>query len=203
MPQQVLSSALEKIINQALTLNLNANHDLASLNEKTLTVTLAELGFPLCFNIMNNIVYVNGNNANSDCTINTSLKSLWQLKQSQQLTELIKQDKLNLQGDIKIAQLFASLFENIDIDWQSEIAKHIGDIPTYQLSQLFNVVKKKASFAAKQIPSDASEWLIHEKRLVVTNAELSQFHHTVNGITEEITSVNNRINALSKKINAL
>ena len=88
MPQQVLSSAL--------ALNLNANHDLVSLNEKTLTVTLAELGFPLCFNVMNNIVHVNGNNANSDCTINTSLKSLWQLKQSQQLTELIKQDKVIL-----------------------------------------------------------------------------------------------------------
>mgnify|MGYP000020562474 FL=1 len=204
MPQQVLCSALEKIIKQALALNINGNTALTTLNEKSLTILLAELGFPLTLTVINHSILVNAdatvNASSNNCIITTSLETLWQLKQEQQLTELIKQDKLDLQGDIKIAQQFASLFENIDIDWQSELAKHIGDIPTYQLSQLIGLVHKKATFAARQISSDASEWLIHEKRLLVTNTELSQFNQAVDKTSQAVEQLSQRINQLSNKL---
>lgn len=204
MPQQMLCSALEKIIKQTLALNINDNAALTTLNEKSLTILLAELGFPLTLTVNNNTILISANEARqtdvNNCSINTSLQSLWLLKQEQQLTELIKQDKLDLQGDIKIAQQFASLFENIEIDWQSELAKHIGDIPTYQLSQLVGFVHKKATFAASQIPSDASEWLIHEKRLLVTNTELSQFNQAVDKTSQAVEQLSQRINQLSNKL---
>ena len=204
MPQQVLCSALEKILNQTLALNINDNLMLSVLNEKSLTIMLAELGFPLTITVINNALLVNTYNTTDEsihhCTINTSLQTLWQLKQQQQLTELIKQDKLDLQGDIKIAQQYANLFENIDIDWQSELAKHIGDIATYQLSQGLQRFQNKAKFAAHQIPSDASEWLIHEKRLLVTKTEISKFNQSVNDISQAVEQLNQRINSLSNKL---
>lgn len=204
MSQQVLCSALEKIIKQALALNIKANTALTTLNEKSLTIVLAELGFPITLTVINHSILVNAddtiNASPNNCIISTSLQTLWQLKQEQQLTELIKQDKLDLQGDIKIAQQFASLFENIDIDWQSELAKHIGDIPTYQLSRVVGLVQKKATFAARQISSDAGEWLIHEKRLLVTNTELSQFNQAVDKTSQAVEQLSQRINQLSNKL---
>lgn len=186
MPPQVLSSALETILNQGLKRNLNNNDGLHNLVNKQLLILLTELSFPLAISVTKiNEQYkllVTSPSANencADCTISTSVKSLWQLKKTQQLTELIKQDQLNIDGDIKIAQQFVGIFEAIDIDWQSELAKQIGDIPTYQLTQLVDKVKTKVGFAASQIPADASEWLIHEKKLVVPNSELLQFHQAV------------------------
>ena len=221
MPQQVLSAALETIINQALRFNINDNTLLHTLNDKTLSVYLDELGFTLTFSI-NSVVKKNEHSDNkincihvlahdiknstsdeifSDCTLSTSLKTLWQLKQEQQLTELIKQGKLDLQGDIKVAQQFASLMENINIDWQSELAKHIGDIPTYQLGQVGLWLKNKGNFATRQISADASEWLIHEKRLLVTQYELTNFYQSVSVLDEKCQQLSERMARLSDLIN--
>lgn len=206
MFSQALTASLESIINKVLTLN-SANVSLNKLAHKTLTIELSELGFPLSFTINpaedtdnNNInVLVTSLTERADCTINTSVKTLRELQTQQQLTELIKQDKLDVTGDIKVAQQFASLAENLNIDWQSELAAHIGDVPTHKLMQLGKKISEKFNFAAKQIKADAGEYLVHEKRLVVTNSQIELFNQAVTDIDEQTQALEARIARLSKQ----
>lgn len=199
MLQQTLCSTVEFAINQALALNINGNNVLDSLEQKTLTIILTELGFPLSFSINENKVLVTSLTERSDCTIKTSVKTLLELKKEQQITELIKQEKLDVQGDIKIAQLFANIAETLEIDWQSEIAKHIGDIPTYKLSQFGKNLAKKFNFASQQIQADASEWLVHEKRLVVTSSQIHDFSRKVAEVSRQTDILSERIQRLAQK----
>jgi ubiquinone biosynthesis protein UbiJ len=115
MLQQAFTSSLELLINKTLSLN-TSDSGLKKLEQKTLTVCLSELNFPISLSVNKCIVLVSGLTERADCTINTSIKTLQELKAKQQLTELIKQDKLDLTGDIKVAQQFASLAENLNID---------------------------------------------------------------------------------------
>ncbi len=200
MPQQALSAALEKIINKALSLNINNNVQLGELAQKTITIHLAELGFELCFTVENESILVIGITERSDCELSTSIATLIELQKNQQLTELIKQNKLDIQGDLKVAQLFASVFENITIDWQTELAEYIGDIPTYKLQQLGLWLKSKLNFTANQVKADASEWLVHEKRLVVTSSQINDFSAKVSTIVEDLQQVERRIAALTDKL---
>jgi len=201
MLQQVMCSALEVTINKALSLNINSNERLNSLEEKTLAVKLAELGFPLCFSINDGKVLVTKLIERADCTITTSIKTLQDLKKEQQLTELIKQDKLDVEGDIKIAQHFASLAETLDIDWQTELAKHIGDIATHKLVQFSKIVKNKVDLAIEQIQADSSEYLVHEQRLVVTSSQLDHFNQAVSAVKLQTEQVENRLNQLFERLN--
>jgi len=207
MFQQALTSSLELLINKALSLNLSALNinlvDLTKLEQKTLTIVLSELSFPISFSVDNNLntnnrILVTGLIDRADCTVNTSIKTLQKLKAEQQITELIKQGKLDLTGDIKVAQQFASLAENLDIDWQSELANHIGDVPTHKLLQLSKKVADKVQFAAKQIKADASEYIVHEKRLVVTRSQIEQFNQQVNDVSRQVDGIADRIANLSK-----
>lgn len=197
MLQQALTSSLELLINKTLSLN-TSGVDLKKLEQKTLTIYLSELSFPISLSVDNIHVLVSGLTERADCTINTSIKTLQALKAKQQLTELIKQDKLDLTGDIKIAQQFASLAENLDIDWQSELANHIGDVPTYKLMQLSKKAADKLQFAATQIKADASEFIVHEKRLVVTRSQIEQFNQQVSQVSNQVDNITTRINALTK-----
>jgi len=201
MLQQVMCSALEVIINKALSLNINSNDQLNSLEEKTLAVKLAELGFPLCFSINDGKVLVTKLIDRADCTIVTSIKTLRELKKQQQLTELIKQDKLDVEGDIKIAQHFASLAETLDIDWQTELAKHIGDVATHKLVLFSKLIKEKVDFASEQIQADSSEYLVHEQRLVVTKSQLNHFNQAVTAVNFQTEKVEDRINQLFTSLN--
>jgi ubiquinone biosynthesis protein UbiJ len=199
MFQQTLCSTVEFAVNQALALNINGGNVLSALEEKTLTLVLTELGFPLSFSINENNVLVTSLTERSDCTIKTSVKTLLELKKEQQITELIKQEKLDVQGDIKVAQLFANITESLEIDWQSELAKHIGDIPTYKLTQFGKNLAKKFNFATQQIQADASEWLVHEKRLVVTSSQINNFSQQVIDIARQTDLISERIQKLADK----
>lgn len=198
--QQLLCSALEAIINKALALSLNGTQSLYPLEQKNLVVHLAELGFPLSFIVNNSKVLVTSLSENPDCAIHTSVKTLVALKNEQSLTELIKQDKLDIVGDIKIAQQYANMAETLDIDWQSELAKHIGDIPTYKLTQLSKKLADKLGFAVKQIQADSTEWLVHEKRLVVTSSQIAAFNLQVSELEIHTETVNDRFLAIEKAL---
>lgn len=196
MHQQLLSIVLEKSINTVLSLNHHAHQTLQDLNDKTLTVRLSELDFPLSFSIIEEKVLVSSLTERSDCSIHTSLATLKELQQTQQITELIKQDKLDVVGDIKIAQKFAVIAETLAIDWQSELAKHIGDIPTYKLQQFHCWLGEKFNFAKTQISADSREWLVYEKRLVVTQHEIALFTAQVSEVERQMQQLSQRYNKI-------
>ncbi len=200
MLKQALSSALEKVINKALELNVNDNSALKTLEAKQLTLLLDELGFPLTFTVSSNQVLVT-NLTDSDCTVITSINTLKKLKASQQLTDYIKQDLLDIQGDLKIAQQYLNLAENLEIDWQNELAHYIGDIPTYQLSRVAHFAQTKLNFAKTQIQADLSEWLVHEKKLIVSASELNDFNGQVTQTVAQFDKLQQRLEKLTKHIN--
>lgn len=201
LPTQMMTGALEAIINQALAKNINQRVSTSELQGKYLTLDISELGTPFTIGFNDDKAYVLTQASEADCVISTSLSTLIELKQSQQLTELIKQDKLDIQGELKTAQQFAQLFEALTIDWQSELAKHIGDLATYRLSQAAGFVKNKASFAKQQITEDFSQWLIYEKKLAVTDVELTLFRQDVEQSAEHVTSLTKRLDKLAAKLN--
>lgn len=198
---QALSALLEKLIEQFLRYNLHGTRALKPLSEKTLTVKLGELPFPLSFTVSNEKIHVSTSEAHYDCCLVTSVSTLIELQKEQQLTDLIRNDKLDIQGDLKVAQRFADIAQTLDIDWQSELAKRIGDIPAYKMGQLGRRIVNKLSFASQQIQADASEWLVHEKRLMITSAELSYFSRDVDFIEQHAAELSQRIDNLINRIN--
>ena len=196
---QAVTATLELIINKALSLN-NKSVSFAGVAQKTLTLELAELPFRLCFTVNNTSspvdVIVSSNHESSDCTIKTSIKTLKKLKANVSLTQLIKEDELDVSGDIKIAQQFANITQSLEIDWQTELAKHLGDVPTHKLLQFGNKITKSLAATGKQLEADISEYLVHEKRLVVTSSQLSAFNQMTKDLANEVDALSTRIDKL-------
>jgi len=196
---QVLHAVIEVIINKALALNIDKT-SFTHLEQKTLTLELTELAEAISFTIVENTILVSGNVERSDCTIQTSLQTLTKLKAQRQLTELIKQGELDVVGDIKVAQQFAILAEQLDIDWQSELAKHIGDVPTHKLLHFGNKITEKIKYTIKQLESDVSEYVVHEKRLVVTQSQVASFNQGVKQVSAKLDSLSARFNQIAAKL---
>jgi len=196
---QAATATLELIINKALSLN-NKSVSFAAVTQKTLTLELAELPFPLCFTVDNTSspsgVIVSSNHECSDCTINTSINTLKKLKANVSLTQLIKKDELDVSGDIKIAQQFANIAQSLEIDWQTELAKHLGDVPTHKLLQFGNKITKSLIATGKQLEADISEYIVHEKRLVVTSTQLNAFNQMTKDVASEVDALSARIDKL-------
>ena len=62
--------------------------------------------------------------------------------------------------------------------------------------QLGKRVSAKVQFAAKQVKADASEYIVHEKRLVVTRSQINQFNQQVVDVSKEVDELSQRISQL-------
>ena len=193
---QVLHIALETLINKSLLLSVE-QPSLAHLEQKTLTLELSDFTSPISFTVASNKLLVHANTERSDCTIKTSLRSLQKLKVEQQLTSLIKEGELDFLGDIKVAQQFSAVVEQLNIDWQSELANYIGDVPAHQLLSLGHKVTGKAKVTVKAMHNDVFEYLIHEKRLVVTHSEINIFNQGVSQVSAKVELLSRSLNKLA------
>ncbi|TRX55098.1 SCP2 domain-containing protein [Thalassomonas sp. M1454] len=201
MPKQMLTAIIEIIINKALSLDSNITEPLSKLNGKSLTLQITELDYPITLNVELNTVSVIASSHSDDCVIHSNFASLAKLKQTELLTSLIRSGDLDIVGDLKIAQQFAGIAEQLNIDWEKQLAERIGDIPAYRLNSLGAKLLDKLNFAKAQISQDASEYLLHEKRLLVTDSELSAFSSKVKAVELELNKLQSKLDLLQNRIN--
>ena len=213
---QLLCSAIETIANQALSLSDKPANFAEKYQSSAMALNLAELGFTLEFRYIAPKLLVTSPEPSSpeqtisaqpiaqqtsaECTITTSLSTLNEIRSEHQLTELIKADKLDIVGDMKVAQQFIALAESIEIDWASAIEVHIGDVATHKLLSLLASAKRKLSFAKAQVSADMSEYLLHEQQLVVSAPELNHFTQAVASSEQSTEQLAKRVAVLTEKM---
>ncbi|NMP16155.1 SCP2 sterol-binding domain-containing protein [Thalassotalea sp. Y01] len=200
MPKQALTALLETLANHLLALDNNTAAALEKLDNRSLTLLINEVGFPLTFHVSNQHINVIANKLNDDCLIATNLDTLIKLKDLELLTSLIKSGELDIIGDVKVAQQFAAIQENLDIDWQTLLAERIGDVPTHQLTKLLDWLQRKINFAKQQISEDASEYFLHEARLVVTEPEILDFNQQVAELAKQTDTLQQQLNSILAKL---
>ncbi|QBY04144.1 hypothetical protein E2K93_06980 [Thalassotalea sp. HSM 43] len=200
MPKQAVTALLETLANHLLALDNNTAAALDKLENRSLTLLINEVGFPLTFHVSNQHISVIANKLNDDCLIATNLDTLIKLKDLELLTSLIKSGELDIIGDVKVAQQFAAIQENLDIDWQTLLAERIGDVPTHQLTKLLDWLQRKINFAKQQISEDASEYFLHEARLVVTEPEILDFNQQVAELAKQTDTLQQQLNSILAKL---
>ncbi len=70
-----------------------------------------------------------------DCYLSLNLSALPELREQSNITKLIKQDKLILEGDIQLAQKFAQLMTDCKPDLEEWLSRVTGDVVAHTLVQ--------------------------------------------------------------------
>ncbi|QTH63027.1 SCP2 sterol-binding domain-containing protein [Psychrosphaera ytuae] len=188
--QQALLSIAEPMLNHVLQYDSDASNKLKKLNNKSLSVELTDLSVNLTVKVFDNKVFVSGQSEPADCVIKTSLDGLQKLSDAAQITAMIRQGQLDLEGDLHVAQGFSGLLMDNDIDWQEWLSEYLGDAMTFKLSQA--IKKQKTHWARKKRDLDytAQSALVDELRVTPDRIEVERFVADVdqlNAQTERLT----------------
>lgn len=188
--QQALLSIAEPMLNHVLQYDSDASNKLKKLNNKSLSVELTDLSVNLTVKVFDNKVFVSGQSEPADCVIKTSLDGLQKLSDAAQITAMIRQGQLDLEGDLHVAQGFSGLLMDNDIDWQEWLSEYLGDAMTFKLSQA--IKKQKTHWARKKRDLDytAQSALVDELRVTPDRIEIERFVADVdqlNAQTERLT----------------
>lgn len=186
---QLLSLApllvLEQALQQLLALDEQSAGRLQQLAGKRLRVTLQELGRPLTVTVTAEGLLLSLQHEADDqvdCHIITRLAVLPELRDSANITRLIKADALDIEGDPILAQQLSKLLTDLDIDWEARLAEWLGDVPAYWLLQAWQRSQRWWQAQREAQQTWLAEVLIEEKQLLLGRTEYQHFKDQVQAL---------------------
>lgn len=114
-----------------------------------------------------------------DCHLTIHISALSELSNTNQLTRLIKEDKLDIEGDLAVAQHLSALVNHLDIDLTEILTHKIGDVPAHTLMGTASSIKDYVTYIKRHAEITLGEALIEEKRLVASPLALAHFSDEV------------------------
>lgn len=197
--QQAVLSIAQPMLNQALVYDGSAKHKLKRLQNKTLAVELTDFSLFVTLKVFDQKVFVSSQLEDADCTIKTTVNGLQKLSDAAQITALIKNDELELDGDLHVAQSFSALFMDNDIDWQEWLSEYLGDAAAHKLGRLVSKQHTYLNRKKRDLEYTLHSALIDELRLTPDQSEVTAFSQKVdrlNAQSERLSAEINKLKAL-------
>jgi len=212
---QLVTAALEIAINKVLSFDEDSHLLLSALIGKQCEIQLHELPFPLVFHFHEKGVEVtsveNEGQAKSDikptlaknnnqCSISLSVFIINELKDTSNITRLIRDNKLDFDGNLQIAQNMSALFDGLNIDIEEVLSKHIGDVAAHNTMQGFesfnNFIKRNHKLAMQAL----SDVLLDEKPIGVRPIMIENYIQEVSEVRDGTARLEARLAILEKKL---
>lgn len=219
---QVVTAAVEFALNKVLSFDDDSHLLLQPLVGKQCEIQLHELPFPLVFNfhsaglVVTSVVADNAadsleadavsseqrpaqvgtkskQKSHDECSISLSIFIINELKDTSNITQLIRDHKLDFDGNLQIAQSMSALFDGLNIDIEELLSKHIGDIAahnTMQSVESFGQFIKRNHNLAMQALSDV---LLDEKPVGVRPIILENYLQEVSEVRDAAARLEARL----------
>ncbi|WP_241967574.1 ubiquinone biosynthesis accessory factor UbiJ [Pseudidiomarina insulisalsae] len=190
LPSQLLEFAAQ----QLFAMDPASAERLQKLTGKRVRVTLRELGKPLTVTVTDTSLQFSWVDDDAvDCHISTELAVLPELRDSANITRLIKADKLDIEGDPLLAQQLSKLVTALDIDWPEQLSQRIGDVPAQLLVTAFQRSRKR--FGSWQ--QDNQQWLrdalVEEKKILPARPQFTQFQQDIQALRARIDKLERQL----------
>jgi len=104
--------------------------------------------------------------------------------------------KLEIIGDVGLAQQFQSIMKNIDLDWEEYLSHWLGDTMAHKLGNFLRDSIKFVSETRKTLALDVSEYLQYEKEVLPDHSEIVEFSDNVDELRNDIERLKVRIGKL-------
>ncbi|MCH2087848.1 MAG: SCP2 sterol-binding domain-containing protein [Pseudoalteromonas sp.] len=197
MLANALLSLVERIINQLLQLDPQLKGKLAAIANKQLLIEIRDWQQSiLCVYSDEQIHLYSTQERSFDCMISADINTLLALKDPSMLTQLIRQDKLDLQGDLNLAQGFSNAFAELDIDWPEHFSRYIGDAPAQQLWLSIQALKRRSSQTKSKLENTLTTLCQDELAVTIHPLELAEFKQQNRQLKSQVSQLEMRINAL-------
>ncbi len=201
MPVYLLvNAAIETGLNRLIKEDPDLSRQCLRLKGKVLQLHIKELDKTFTFVFSHQVDVLGDYEGQPDCYLSLSLKTLPQLREQVNITQLIKQDLLELDGDLQLAQKFSTLLAEAKPDIEEWLSQWIGD----SLAHTVIHAGKQAFATAKQQmqkqQNNAAQVITEEWKIVPAPLEIAYFCDQVDTVKQQVIDMESRLNALAEKL---
>ncbi|MCS6242225.1 ubiquinone biosynthesis accessory factor UbiJ [Shewanella baltica] len=203
MPQEVVLLVSAAIETGLKKLQAQAGDDYSrqrQLHGKVFRIQLSQLSWPLYLVFAKEIQVLSRYEGDVDVSLHADATTLYRLSEGANLTELIKQDKLKLEGDLNLLQSFSQYLRGIEFDFAEPISRYLGDGPTHKLISTGHQAKSFALEVLRKTRSHLGQLAVEEYRLAPHPIELLHFRDQMDDLVADTRAIEQRIAQLRDQI---
>lgn len=104
-----------------------------------------------------------------------------------------------IEGDAAVGQAFQSLLAQVDIDWEEQLSKAVGDAAAHQLGNLWRDLRGWGRRTSDVLARDGVEYLQQEVRALPPRHAVEQFLSAVDTLREDADRLAARIERLRRR----
>ncbi|RTZ14191.1 SCP2 domain-containing protein [Vibrio aquaticus] len=194
--EPLVTAVIETTLNTLIKDDPELGRRLARLKGQVIQVHLKELNKTLTFIFSQQIDVLANYEGQPDCYLSLNLSVLPELRDQSNITKLIKQDKLILEGDIQLAQKFSQLMTDCKPDIEEWLSKATGDVVAHTVVQGVTGVGQMIKAQAQKHQSHLAEVLTEEWRVAPAPLEVAHFCDQVDEVKSQAARVEARLNKL-------
>lgn len=194
----LITASIEVVLNRLIQDDPALVRQLARLKGKVIQLHIKELSLTLTFVFSQQVDVLADYEGDPDSYLSLSLSTLPQLKEQANITQLIKQDKLVLEGDMQLAQKFAQLLTECEPDLEEWLSRITGDVVSHTLFRGAKSMNASLKASAQKHQSHLSQVMTEEWRIVPGPLEVAHFCDQVDDVASQFSRIEARFRKLAE-----
>lgn len=196
----IVLAGLEITLNRYLSLDAETLSRLAALSGKVIAVELRGLGVTLHMAPHGGGIQLLGDyRATPDTVISGAPWSLARAAYGEDRGALFA-GEVEIRGDVTVGQRFEAILREIDIDWEEQLSRIVGDVAAHQVGKLVRDTMAWGAKSAETLGRDVSEYLQEESRHLPQRGEVDTFLTAVDDLRNDVERLEARIRRLREWI---
>lgn len=198
VPTTVLA-AMERALNGYLALDPEGARAFTPLHGRIIGIEIEGLGTRLTLVAGPARVQLFGPyDATPDCLIRGAPLALLRMVIARRKDSEIGKGMVEIDGDSTIAHELAKAFARLDVDWEEQLARLVGDPLAHPLGALARGLTRWGRQTSETLSSDLKQYLEEEARLLPTRYELEAFLGDVDVLRDDVERLEARIDVLTR-----
>lgn len=140
--------------------------------------------------------------APADCVIRGAPLGLARMALAERKETEVSSGGVKIEGDTTVAQQFAKALGGLDVDWEEQVARVLGDPIAHQLGRGLRGISDWRRDTSRTLTADVKEYLEEEGRLVPTRYELDAFLAEVDTLRDDVERLEARLERLNRAAEA-
>lgn len=191
---------LEKAVNRYLALDPEGAARMTDLHGKVLLIRVT--GFDAHLYLIpgpTGIQLFGRYGGEPDCTLRATPLGLIHLGASHRKGDKLFSGEVQIEGDIHLARAFGDFLSGLEVDWEEQLSRLIGDIAAHQVGSKVRAADRWGRRSAATLRQDLKEYLQEEARLLPGPYEIQAFLEEVDQVRDGVERLAARIERLAAR----
>lgn len=137
--------------------------------------------------------------AGAECTIEGSPLDLMRASDKSQSSAQLFGGHISLSGDTELGHRFSDTLGSLNIDWEEQLAKLIGDVAAHEVGRGTRDAVNEGQRISGLMQQNLSEYLTEEARLLPHRYEVEEWLHDIDTLRDDVERLQARVALLEHK----